>query len=509
MKKKIIYSSILNKETSFFIEYLNKHYDWEPVVMIIDDHLLNHYKKIFPNTIFLNSMKMRQNNFDYTAIKKFIAIDKKIIEQLSINQSNYLSWLEDTTGWNFSHKQRKEFYYQNLNFFNSLLNNLNIDLFISFTWPHVSCDYALYLMCKKIFKIPVLFYDVIPFFDNQSRLIHSSYENMSETINLFYKKTNKRKHLSKEVVEYLNNIKSKAPKSHSNIINFYNSNKLTLSEIFRDFMKLIKIIIFFQFNKKSQLAFKKNALEFNQQSQLTLAEYIFFKYRVAFNNFKLKINYLNLCDKFNYKEKYIYYPGPYQPEAMSNLVPGVFEDCFVVLDMIKSTIPKGWKVFYKEHPATFSSKSKGSLEKNMIFYKKLKQKYSFLKILPHNTNAFTLIDNSQCVMTAGGTSGWEAIIRGKPCILFGTIWYEHCNSVFRIETLNDLNTVFSEILSGKTPLKEDVDFFVECLFMALSKNSEFLNTKQFNKKKFEEYMKSLPYLAKDLDLVFKEIYEKK
>ena len=477
-------------------------------MIIIDDHLLNYYKKIFPNTIFLNSMNMRQNNFDYNYIKNFFAIDKKIIEKLSINQSNYLSWLEDTTGWNFSHKQRKDFYYQNLNFFNSLLNNLNIDLFISFTWPHVTCDYALYLMCKKIFKIPVLFYDIIPFFNDHSRLIHTSYENMSETINLFYKKDNKKREISDEVLNYIKNIKSSSPKSHSNIINFYKLNKLTSLEILKDVLQLIRLVIFFKFYKKAKMAFKKNFLEFNKISQLNLVEEIFFKYKTIFNNIRLKKDYLKLCDKFDYQEKYIYYPGPYQPEAMSNLVPGVFEDCFLILDMIKSTIPNDWKVFYKEHPATFSLKSKGSLEKNKNFYKRLKKNYNFLKIIPYNTNTFDLIDNCQCVITAGGTAGWEAIIRSKPCILFGTIWYEQCNSIFRIESLEDLNSSFEEILSGKKPLQEDVQFFIECLFKASSKNSAFLNNKNFDNQKFNEYIKSLPALAQDLKRVLKEVYAK-
>ena len=42
-------------------------------------------------------------------------------------------------------------------------------------------------------------------------------------------------------------------------------------------------------------------------------------------------------------------------------------------------------------------------------------------------------------MTAGGTAGWEAVVREKPCLLFGSLWYQDCPEVFKIESMDDLN----------------------------------------------------------------------
>ena len=36
-------------------------------------------------------------------------------------------------------------------------------------------------------------------------------------------------------------------------------------------------------------------------------------------------------------------------------------------------------------------------------------------------------------MTAGGTAGWEAVVREKPCLLFGSLWYQDCPEVFKID----------------------------------------------------------------------------
>lgn len=509
MKQQVIYTSILNKESSYFIKHMQEIYSWEPAIIIIDDHLLAYYKKEFPETIFLNSMEMRQNKFDYKIIGNYESIDQNIIDKLAPKQSNFLSWLEDTSGWNFSFHQRRDFYYQNLNFFNSLLKKINIDIFISFTWPHVSCDYALYLMCKKIFNIPVLFYDVIPFFENKSRLIHSSYENMSETINCFYKKdiSINKNSTSFLVKKYTENIKGANPKNHSNIINFYKSNSLNLSEVLIDLIKFLKYLVFLQFKKKAKSAFKKNYSKFNRINQLNIIEFLIFKYKVILNNFLLKKTYSKMCNNFSLNEKYIYYPGPYQPEAMSNLVPGVFEDCFLILDMIKTCIPKNWKVYYKEHPATFSPKSKGSLGKNSTFFERLK-KYDFIKIIPYETSSFDLIDNSQCVVTAGGSAGWEALMRKKPCILFGSIWYQECRSVHNITKIDDLKKAFEKIISGQLPDSKDLEFFLECLLQASSKNSEFLNEKKIPSRLLNDYRKSIPSLGKDLVKTLKRVYTK-
>lgn len=509
MKKKVIYTSILNKETSHFIKHMYEVYSWEPTIIILDKHLLPHYKKQFPNTIFLISMEMRQNKFDYKIIESFQSIDQNIIDKLSTKQSNFLSWLQDTSGWNFSFIQRRDFYYQNLNFFNSLLKQYKVDLFISFTWPHVTCDYALYLMCKKVFYVPVLFYDVIPHFENQSRIIHSSYENMSETINCFYKNQNLLKeNLNHQAInEYIENITCNKPKLKSNIINFYKSNSFSFKELFIDLLKFLKQLLFLQLGNKSNLAFKKNRKRFSKYSQLNQFDEFNFKYKTMLNNFILKRVYFKLCEKFNLNENYIYYPGPLQPEAISNLIPGVYEDCFLILDMIKTCIPKNWKVFYKEHPATFSPKSQGSLGKNIDFFERLK-KYDFIKIIPFETNTYSLIDNSQCVITAGGSTGWEALMRNKPCILFGNMWYEDCKSVFKIKKIDDLKNAFLQITSGKKPDSEDVQFYLKCMFLASSNKAEYLNVKKIEINFFEDYIKSLPSLGKDLVQTFNRVYQK-
>ena len=71
-------------------------------------------------------------------------------------------------------------------YWNTVINNYKLEIFISFSWPHTVSDYALYLVCKHVYSIPVIFLDVIPFFNSKHRLLFLSYDDMSAAIDKTY-----------------------------------------------------------------------------------------------------------------------------------------------------------------------------------------------------------------------------------------------------------------------------------------------------------------------------------
>ena len=101
------------------------------------------------------------------------------------------------------------------------------------------------------------------------------------------------------------------------------------------------------------------------------------------------------------------------------------------------TLPSDIKVVYKEHPGRFHGFSKGSLYKNSEYYERLK-KYNFLEFTSFKSNSINLIDNSIGVLSSSSTAGWEAITRDKPCILFGSIWYQSCSEILKVENLDQM-----------------------------------------------------------------------
>jgi hypothetical protein len=59
-----------------------------------------------------------------------------------------------------------------------------------------------------------------------------------------------------------------------------------------------------------------------------------------------------------------------------------------------------------------------------------------------------LIKTSQAVATITGIPGWEAILRGKPALIFGYSWFMHAPGVFRVRSVSDCREVFKKIENG-------------------------------------------------------------
>ena len=455
-----LYTSVSSASLYEFVRLLEKKNNWHADVIISNGTIIENIAKRNTKSLILDSMKLRQNEFTYTDKLKFYPVDKEILNRLSKYESTFLSWLEDTNTHNFSFNQRRYFYQDSLNFSNSLINSYKPELFFSFTWPHVISDYALYLLCKYIYKIPVLFFDIIPFLDKPNHLIFTSYEDMSEVI-MKYKNTVINQDIENSCTKYFSQMRMEPNKVfiHNYLKRWYKKNSFSLHKnFFKDIITFFKILLTFSLFKKAPLAFKKNTKPFGKKSLLTNFDALIFKYKLLCKTLINSISY-ELKTKKTLPKKYLYYPAPFQPEAATCLAQGKYENQFIILDMLKETIPNDIKVVYKEHPGTFHGFSKGSLYKNSEYYERLK-KYNFLEFTSFKSNSIDLIDNSIGVLSSSSTAGWEAVTRDKPCILFGSIWYQSCSEIFKVENLNQMKNALKKIIYEKfTPNRENIEQF--------------------------------------------------
>ena len=79
-------------------------------------------------------------------------------------------------------------------------------------------------------------------------------------------------------------------------------------------------------------------------------------------------------------------------------------------------------------------------------------------------DSFSLMDHSQAVCTIGGSAGWEAIVRGRPVLFYGSLWYQCCKSVFVINSYNEAIKAIKAIMDGFVPDRKDVDRFAEAMY---------------------------------------------
>jgi len=289
-----------------------------------------------------------------------------------------------------------------------------------------------------------------------------------EDLSLVFKDTylsTKELEISQPVKDYLSLQRSTGAQSPAYVTTYLQNLDKIAKRKWKGRLTLLKLILNpLSYTNKAEVAFKKNKNPLDSvESEMNQIEYYWFKHKLARKVKILRALYNEYSSSPDPKDKYIYFAAPYQPEVLSNLIAGVYEDPFLIIDIITSAIPDDWFIYYKEHPNIFKEADKGALERSKEYYDKLKS-YPKVKIIPSEMNTFKLLDRSQAVCTVGGTVGWEAIVRNKPALVMGSLWYQSCKSIFTIETYKDTVDAVNEIIEGFIPDAKDVDRYAQAVY---------------------------------------------
>jgi len=133
-------------------------------------------------------------------------------------------------------------------------------------------------------------------------------------------------------------------------------------------------------------------------------------------------NYLmakpGFCDKLEVGQKYLYYPLHINPEYSTQIMATMWIDQLHLIEQLAKSIPCDWVVCVKEHPTTLVCRARP-----YDFYKKIRR-IPNVCLISIDTNMHELILNAQMVAVISGTSGWEAIQRGKPLITFADSFWD-------------------------------------------------------------------------------------
>ena len=82
------------------------------------------------------------------------------------------------------------------------------------------------------------------------------------------------------------------------------------------------------------------------------------------------------------------------------------------------------------------------------------------------------------------TAGLEAIIRGKPVLLFGNSWWSGCDGIFKIRNLEEYAEAINKIKSGYIPDLQKIKKYLRHVIYSCEKinNDKFLmkNEKNLN-----------------------------
>lgn len=432
-------------------------------------------KGIFANTIFHRTSDAIKNiPPPEVDASKFEPVSKEIIEKLYVYGWPVLSMVNRADYSNAPFVKKRNLYYRYLKFWQGMLKKLKPDAIIFIFLPGSAVGYTLYGLAK-VLKIKTIMLDKL-IIDGRVLLMNDYQQGSIELVKEYQRFKDKKcqlKDLSKDLQAYY--IKQTEPAANSrqvhlntrfNKIPFRIPNfKVIIKHLYQlTFFKTAKNYLNMLFATRKTKYFDKDLTGL----KLTLLHRKWSKLNKVF-----KQEYKQLQTAPDYKKKYIYLPLNYQPEQTTCPVGSVFDDLLLMIDIVASALPPDWVLYVKEHlPQWYPHHTASHIYRYPGYYQQIAS-LPRTYLVPAETSPFGLIANAQAVATVTGTAGWEALLRSKPVLLFGYVWYMHCEGTFRVTDKDSCQAVINKIKQGYKINQQQVINFLTALDKASFKAKNY------------------------------------
>ena len=164
------------------------------------------------------------------------------------------------------------------------------------------------------------------------------------------------------------------------------------------------------------------------------------------------------------EESYFVYPLHFEPEVAIQFYGSSYLNQIELIRNVAMSLPVKSKLLVREHPRSFGVRSNS-------YYSKITQ-VPRVQLADVRVSMRDLIINSRGVFTISGSTGLEAILRGKPCWTFGKPYFafvsDHMASY--IDNISDLDQKIVSLLEN---YKFDQEILVEFLASVLSNSVRF------------------------------------
>lgn len=196
----------------------------------------------------------------------------------------------------------------------------------------------------------------------------------------------------------------------------------------------------------------------------------FSKLKSLFQLQSVKRFYQRKSKKPDYSDPYVYYSIHMEPEA-TIIGKTLLESQITIIKMLSRALPKGWKLYVKEHPHQFmlNTQQTDYFLHNITFFKN-KSFYEEINKLPNvvlirlEEHPKHLIKHSQAVATIAGTVTLEALFQYKPTILFSaqTSLFGELANVLSVRDSISLQRAIEKIKNndfGEINIQESFSYF--------------------------------------------------
>lgn len=433
-----------------------------------ENRYLQEERKLYPNTVFHPSFHalaaepaegITLNGLEYPSKAVFQFLQKREMQVLQM--MNQLDFSE----MNFIEKKR--LYNRYVCYWYGVLRKFSPDAVLFVDIPHTSYNLILYSIAKflgiktLIFKrakgVPdtVLFFDDFEEYsqlkDEYAKQLQTgiNFEDLSSAFQEYYLRQND---MAQEIkLKYSKELYTYIPDKIRAAKFFPGYNKIFIHLRNLTFFRSLHSYIWMIFHKTRVLTIKNIYLPYwkvKMEKQKHLEECRLYKKE-----------YTAVQQDIDEQKKFIYVPLHLQPECSTNPQGDIFDDQILMLEMLSQSLPNDWEIYVKENPLQWDY-HRGFFGRYRGYYKEIAS-LPKVKIIPVHISTFDLIRKSQAVATVTGTAGWEAVIRGKPSLIFGFPWYKNCEGVFCVSDILGCKDVFTQIQSGFIPDKKKIFAFLK------------------------------------------------
>jgi hypothetical protein len=422
--------------------------------------------------------------------KDWPAIDQAIFERMLPYEHVFYDLLcfYDPTGNEFTHRERQDTYRALMQLGLHVIGVRRPDLYISFTAPHSLHAYILYALCRA-HRIPTLvlmsfappgYVFLQPTLEHTNPALDTEYAaqlvrhaggavDLPTRLQPYYDKV--RSNYSEGVPWYSllrNESLFKLPARSSEWLR----NPLHPRHPARPALRWVKGRLRFGISMLKAPRrtwrdwavtpmgdyFKRQGVPL-EESRTTLRDYSRLKVQFARQLRKLLAAYRELQRAPDLDQPFVFVPLHYQPEVSTTPLGGYFADQIAMVDLLAKSLPAGWHLYVKEHKAIFDPEVRGTFMRDIDYYRRL-ARIPNVTLVPMELTSFDLIDRARAVATVTGTAGWEAVLRGKPAIVYGNAWYRGCEGVFDGHNGPDTHSALAKIAAGFVPDPHKVRVFL-------------------------------------------------
>jgi hypothetical protein len=333
-----------------------------------------------------------------------------------------------------SYGSLRDIYFVYLRYWNDFLLKNKIDFIYFQGMPHVPITYFIYAL-SKVYGIPIVLHNFMPLVGT-NRL--NNYLNVS---------------LDKISFDFSDKLRENKELYSSGEINLRPELEMYFANYAKEAKKVENVI---WFNEKNSLM--ESLKKYVDRGKIYISQK---RYRILFQ----KIVYLLSIRQANKKiQKYaaskemepdfsvpfFFYPLHMQPESSTLPCGGVFADQLEVVRMVAASLPNGYFLYVKEHPAYWVRNHFESMREARDFkYYDAIASIKNVRLIRHGYNSLEIMEKCAAVVTVTGTAGFEALFKGKPALIFGDHFYSEFPGVFRIRSNDDCERAVKQIVNGE------------------------------------------------------------